>query len=507
MSEVKEASGATPPRPRQIPAALRPLHWMGIPQGVLTWQPKLPSRNWTIFWTCLGSFTFLYYYDRKECRRIRAEYVERVRGLSEEVMQPSELPRRVQVYTAKYPGDDDYEAGVQYFKRYVKPVLVGAAVDYEIVSGTRLGGLARDLRDRIHSRRRNLAGVQPWDNKLGAAALPFSLTPAQALQRELDGAVVLIGRPALKEWAWALKEGWGTFIPAEPIDRDQQLAELLSEDNAFDEIFKEDVDNADAEVPLEKPAAPSQGFMLPSKVAFQGAKRSLPMGVPDAATSQSPVPEGTTPAPAPELPPMLPMPAQPPICFVDFTDLVGFRNIPRTMVNFFNRRKEVRNGGEAGLAIVLGNKNDAREFDVRPRGTVPSEPLQGGDLDWGVEEEAFYRPKFHRTLEIIAKERERYYNVLREELSASRELARGEREPTRSEKYERPRGEVELRQDRFQHERDWRNTEMGYEIAKTGVGVAWDDQWRGSLRVLRPRGPDESVPRKKYPDAPAEEQR
>ena len=188
MSEGKPPSGAAPAAPRAVPTALRPLQWMGIPQGILTWKPRLPSRNWSIFWLSVTSLSLLYYEDRRQCKKILEEYKERVRGLAEEPMLPKDLPRKVTVYTAKYPGDDDYEVGALYFRRYVKPILAAAAVDYEIISGTRYGGLARDLRDRIHERRRNLAGVLPWPSPIGpnAPIMPFLPTPAQQLQRELD---------------------------------------------------------------------------------------------------------------------------------------------------------------------------------------------------------------------------------------------------------------------------------------------------------------------------------
>ena len=225
---------AQPKRP--VPPSLRPLVWLGIPESVLAWKPRLPSRNWCIFLASVAAVGYLYYDDRRQCKKILEEYKDRVRGLSEHSMHPLEQPRKVLVYTAKYPGDDNYDVGTIYFKRYVKPILVAAAVDYEILSGTSYGNLARELRNRIHDRRRNLAGLEPWTtNTVAGTSLPTTLSPAQFLQRELEGAVVLVGRPALKEWAWALKEGWGSSIPAKPVDYSEKLASELSEDGAFEE--------------------------------------------------------------------------------------------------------------------------------------------------------------------------------------------------------------------------------------------------------------------------------
>ena len=170
---------------------------------------------------------------------------------------------------------------------------------------------------------------------------------------------------------------------------------------------------------------------------MQGRPRFSPFAIPpSAAQSQSVVTEATSELgsePEPELPPMSPIPAQPPICFVDFTNLVGFSNIPRRIARFFYRREDVRRGAEAGLSIVLGTKNDAREFQAGDRGTIPRDPPQGHDLDWGLEEEAYYPSTFFKTISNIEKWRKSYYEELRKELKASREIARGIREPTKAE--------------------------------------------------------------------------
>ena len=504
MSEEKAAGAAAAAPKRVVPAALRPLIWMGIPQSVLMWKPRLPSRNWSIFWLSIASVSYLYYEDRRQCKKILEEYKERVRGLSEDTMAPNEWPRKVLVYTAKYPGDDNYEVGALFFRKFVKPILVAAAVDYEIVSGTRHGGLARDLRDRIHERRRNLAGVLPWPTMAGPGAptMPFMLGPADLLQRELDGAVVIMGRPALKEWAWAMKEGWNTEIPAKPVDYDEQLAASLSEDTTFEEQESEKPVDAPVVGDEEEPAPlPNKGFMLPSQVGLQSMQR--PGLAPYAKSSAPAEPAPAASAPAADEPKLAPppsIPAQPPICFVDFTNLVGWRNIPRRIGHFFNRRSDVRRGCEAGLAIVLGSKNDAREFDVGAPGTIPTDPPQGGDLDWGMDEEDVYPPSFAKTVEEIVKGKERFYRDLGTELKASREILRGEREPTKAEQREMPRSEIELRDARFNMERDWRNLEQGYRILTPMAGVLWDEAWRGSLRVLKERARDESVPRRVVPE-------
>lgn len=93
---------------------------MGVPASVLRWQPKLPSRNWLIFLSTTGTLASLYVYDRRECKRIREEYKDRVKHLAEEKLEPSQRPRKLLVYCAQSPGDEDYNKSVLYFKKFVK---------------------------------------------------------------------------------------------------------------------------------------------------------------------------------------------------------------------------------------------------------------------------------------------------------------------------------------------------------------------------------------------------
>jgi mitochondrial import inner membrane translocase subunit TIM54 len=100
--------------------AFSALEYVGIPRSWLNKRPKLPSRNWLIFLGLSSSLTAAYVYDRRECKRIKQAYIERVQHLADNPLAPWELPRKVIVYTTKWPGDDDYERGAIHFKTYMK---------------------------------------------------------------------------------------------------------------------------------------------------------------------------------------------------------------------------------------------------------------------------------------------------------------------------------------------------------------------------------------------------
>lgn len=503
---------------------------MGIPKSVLAWKPRLPSRNWSIFLVTVSTISYLYYDDRRQCKIIRQEYIDKVKHLSTAPMKPGEWPRKVTVYATRSPGDDDYDKALRYFKKYVKPVLVAAGIDWEVTNGTRHGGLARELQSKIQERRRKLLGLEPWlDDTAAMSQTQFSLTPQQELQREIDGGLVLVGRPALKEWAWALKNGWCTPLEVLKRDRDDELAQELAEDHAFDELpaepsssattdrtsapseFLDEKDRAIAALaesggeddgagaPLPSRFGPSSGTnkfgQAPYSLGSGSNAFSSMMGPSPAAAAQAEKKRARSEAEAAAarldpklLEPPEQIPAQPPICFVDFTNLIGWRNIPTRMYHFFRQRDKVRHGAELGLTIVYGTKETAREFQAGRPGTLPGQvsdvPPQGGDLDWGLQSEERYTPYFLKSDKNLAEARESYYKALPQHLKDARDLARGLREPSKIEKNDPSKTEAELREQRFKKEKEWRNGEMGFDIVRPSKGVEWDEKFRGSLRVF-----------------------
>jgi len=110
----------TPLDPPKLTGFQTALRYTGIPPSWLNKRPKLPSRNWLIFLSTVSSVTGLYIYDRKQCKQIRQHYVDLVKDQADELVAHFDWPRRVIVYSSKWPGDDDYDQGMRYFRKYVK---------------------------------------------------------------------------------------------------------------------------------------------------------------------------------------------------------------------------------------------------------------------------------------------------------------------------------------------------------------------------------------------------
>lgn len=113
-------SAPSPTLPKSKSGARAALEYTGIPPSWFEKRPRLPSRNWLIFLSVTAGLTGLYVYDRREVKRVRAEYVDRVKHLGEVPLHPMDLPRKVRVLGARWPGDEDHERNTQYFRKYVK---------------------------------------------------------------------------------------------------------------------------------------------------------------------------------------------------------------------------------------------------------------------------------------------------------------------------------------------------------------------------------------------------
>ena len=429
-------------------------------------------------------------------------------------MKSTELPRKVVVYGAKWPGDEDHQRAINFFKKYVKvrtsfpseqntvnhvsqPVLVAAAIDYDIVATRHSGDLAERVVSTVIDDRRLAMGI--GQSVVLPLALPNQPTQEQKRARELDGGIILVGRHTFKEYMAGLKRGWSGGLDL--IDREEKLAQELASDGTFDET--DEFSNAPVGI-VDDPNAepiPTRSRLPPSNNAniFSPLKSPSP--------SKSQIPTASNTLLVDSTPPAI-LPSQPPLLLVPCVNYVGFRFIPHMIWGFFNERHKTKVGCEAAYSLVL---NKTREFqgpissfdsdldvqagqsqesssDEGKRPEITQGRLQGGDLDFGLSSEFVLAP--HSPLSNIASSRKSYYKTLPERLATARQLARGEREPTKEEEGTPPPSEVELRAERLNKELRWRREEEGWKIVGPGNSVSWDERFRGVLRVFDDQGAD-----------------
>lgn len=429
------------------------LRFTGIPPSWLEKRPKLPSRNWLIFIGVVTSIAGLYVDDRRKCKKIREEYTAKVRHLAEETLGTQDWPRKVTVYSCRYPEDHDHERSMVYFKRYVKPMLVAAAIDYDIINGNQYGALTGKVSDDIKKRRRELAGLQKsHEEELNSfIPLPGDRTPAGKARRQLEGGTVIIGRHSLKEYLEGVSRGWSGS--AKVVDQEEAFAETLSDD-VFDDPL--------GPPPTQESRTPPGGSLLPPPELSRGSANGLFGPI-----RQAPPP------PPPKMPtfhmsddPPATLPPQSPIGLVPFTNHLGFLQVPYMIYDFFTERHRVLAGCKAGYAIAMGQ----------------TRPMTKKDLDFDSQSEGFIKGSWNKLPKRIKESKESYYKDLTKDVKIARELAYGEREPTRAERSHPPKTEVELRTQRLKKELKWKEDLEGWEVLRGDV--CWDERFEGVLSVF-----------------------
>lgn len=327
-----------------------------------------------------------------------------------------------------------------------------------MIVGKRYGDITSRVADEIRSRRRLEAGIDP--PKQGIVPKAGDHSPEAKRRRELQGGVVLVGRATFKEYMEGLRRGWTDGL--EKVDKEDQLARELELDGKFDEVEEPtstlNTENlSDGEpLPTKSRLPPSTGLFTPPYLRPpQGDKSSFP-------SSSSPNLERFN------IPPAF-IPQQAAILFVPFTNYLGFLQLPHMIWDFFNQRQKVLSGAQCAYRLVKSH-------------TRPFEPST--DLSYGVDVEHYYKSSMKKYAESVEKIRSGYYKALPDKLKTARDLARGNREPTKEEINYPPPTEVELRAERLKKELRWRSDVAGWDIIKPEAPVAFDERFNGALQVF-----------------------
>ncbi|WVN85976.1 uncharacterized protein L203_101134 [Cryptococcus depauperatus CBS 7841] len=429
----------------------------GIPHNVLTYKPKLPSRNWLVFWSITFSLSYAYYYDIKECKRIKQQTIARVEKYSREPTPGGSLGevRKVTVWGGRWGGDEDADRAPRYFRKYVKPYLVAAGIDYNIPPVPLHGSITRQIHASVLAQRRQALGLAPAPIPL---SLPGVLDPAEQKKRELEGGVVLVGRASLKEYLEGLRRGWENGVGE--WEWEKEVEARLAKDGIFDEPKNVELDHSTT---------------MPVKVVSQSGSTDMSASTPKTSLAFLSRPSSPSVNPAIEqIPAQLHIPPNhlppiPPILLLPFINHMGFKQVPNMIYDFFTERYKVRQGAEAALSLIEGT-------------TVP---LTGQKVDsWDRTAEAWYNKTAKELPTRIQKAREDYYTALEPRIANARAYEAGEREMTEEEK---KAGKVEhvkdLKEERQKKELRWIGNEEGWDIVKPETEPTWRTSWEGWIKV------------------------
>lgn len=163
MSEAKHPVDPPAPAASSVPKQAPKLNlgysnvafqMMGIP------RLKLPSRNWMIFWSVLATFGGGAAYDKYQQRQLRSKYMADVSKFGDEPMSINVTSRKLTVFIAPPPSDFLQES-LAIFKKYVKPILNSAAIDFDLVTEQQQGEIRYKVAEDIRNLRRKYRNEAP----------------------------------------------------------------------------------------------------------------------------------------------------------------------------------------------------------------------------------------------------------------------------------------------------------------------------------------------------------
>jgi len=244
------------------------------------------------------------------------------------------------------PPADSLSSSREHFVDYVKPVLVAAAMDWDVVEGRREGDVRAALAERIR-RYRNRQGEK--------VEVEFEDTATSVLEplrerigvRETEGEKgdIVIGRNAWKEYVRGLHEGWlGPMDPpAEPAAEVLQTVEETKTPSAPSQQAEEGHADDAAPTTAEAEEAKTTEDKKEDEAAATPAKPLVPppYNTPESYTSSS-------------LPASIPDHLGPSVA-IPFPHILGFFNTPIRMYRFLNRRALADDIGRQTAAAVLAH--------------------------------------------------------------------------------------------------------------------------------------------------------
>ena len=278
---------------------------------------RLPSRNWTIFLTVTGSFFATLAYDRRQKKAVQKKWCDLVAHVAQEKLPVNQTARKITVFLSAPPGDG-IKPSRDYFRQYIKPVLVAAAIEYDVIEGRREGEVRYGTAEQIRRLRRK-RGEKSDKEQVMDVEQAIDLVREKMLINEEPGVKgdLVLGRHTWKEYIRGIHEGW-----LGPLDEP-----AIPQPTPPDPLVLSD---ADAEKQPEDPK-PEEAEKKP---------KTPPAYVSTNSYSLSPL--------APTAPSLL-EPSEP----IYQQHLLGFLKTPQRVYNFLTRRHLADDLGRQTAAIVL----------------------------------------------------------------------------------------------------------------------------------------------------------
>ncbi|PYH45938.1 Tim22-complex subunit TIM54 [Aspergillus saccharolyticus JOP 1030-1] len=393
-SNPKPAEGTGSAQPAASKSASKPANPAFRMMGLPNIKFRLPSRNWMIFWTITGSFTAALIYDRREKRRAQQKWCDLVAHLSKETLPVEQMRRKITVFLAAPPGDG-LRVARDHFKEYVKPILVAASVDYQVIEGRREGEVRAGLAEHIRRNRRRAGEPSTVVEEPSAESVVYETRTRIGVTDEPGPkGDLVIGRHTWKEYIRGLHEGWlGPLDPPPPppsASEDHQPQAPASEEQP----------------PSPSPeGSPESSETKPDTPSSEEKKD-------DAKEQEQKKPTGPTPTYLPTtaydlqpLPPTLPSTLDGSVP-IPFPHLLGFLNTPIRLYRYLNRRYLADEIGRDVAALVLASSS-------RPYSETTTTTTTTTSSDPSTTAETLETPTPEQTIVLIDAERDWHKSVHR----------------------------------------------------------------------------------------------
>lgn len=115
---------------------------------------SLPSRNWIIFWSTLATLSGGIIYDKWQQRQLRQSYMNQYASKNDN-FPVNQKHRRLRIYISP-PPNDYLDESMKYFRRFVKPILNSAGLDFQIITMDTQGDVRFKVAEEIRQIRRDL---------------------------------------------------------------------------------------------------------------------------------------------------------------------------------------------------------------------------------------------------------------------------------------------------------------------------------------------------------------
>lgn len=318
---------------------------MDYATGMPNFRFKLPSRNWMIFLTVTGSFTAALLYDRRERKRSQQKWCDLVAHLSKETLPIEQTRRKLTIYLAAPPGDG-LRIARDHFREYVKPILVAAALDYQVIEGRREGDIRAGTAENIRKLRRkagepsSVVEEQSTEQIIAAARQSMGVYEEPGPQGD-----IVIGRHTWKEYIRGLHEGWlGPLDPPQPpapveevtnLQNNPETTPAESPEKEGEQAPESKEKEEEKEKAKKKPAGPAPAYIAPADYP----SRALPPTLPESFDGSVPI---------------------------AFPHLLGFLNTPIRLYRYLNRRHLAEDIGREVAGAVLASYTRPYHDDIMP---------------------------------------------------------------------------------------------------------------------------------------------